>query len=160
MPPTTVNEAALAEFRAAVETDFREGQRLYELALNEPSNQEARNAALAYTADGVRTAYDTYFTQLAELNRHTIPSEKIAPALVITGGPEPGDDPATEATLVYCEVTSSILVDDRSDGTYVVVDDSYSTKTWEADLVWNGEVWQLSELTPLSRERGVADCPE
>ena len=160
-PPATTQpdvDALLAEFRASVEADWREGERLFDLALTDPTDQSALNSAYAYMTDAVLSGRQAFVDRLVERGRRLIASETTPSSLTIVEGPDPVDDLTFEATMVYCFLDSSVVLELQDDGSETVINDDVLTERWSALLRFTGERWQIASLELLEQSDGVVPC--
>ncbi len=130
------------------------------VAAGDPTNQEAVDAALAYTTDAAQNGIGVYLEDLANKHQYGIPNSEIPNQLVITDGPNEVDGYPDVATMTYCEIDAAIILENKPDGTYTVINDDYGRRYWDAIFWWNGEVWQLASLELTDEALGVTSCDD
>ncbi len=154
----TAGQRAEAEFRAAVENDWRQGRWLYLTAQADPTNQQAVDAALSYTTRAVRDRHGPYFESLATTGQYGIPNSLVPDQLVITDGPHQVDGQPDVATLSYCRINSTIMMEHQPDGADIIINDDIIRQDWNAAFWWNGEIWQLGSLELTDQTLGATSC--
>ena len=78
--------------------------------------------------------------------------------MTILVGPDPVDDLTVEATMTYCIVDATVVLETQADGSETIINDAVVTEWWDAMLRYDGERWQLSSLELLDKQDGVVPC--
>ncbi len=154
----TASEQADAEFRAAVENDWRKGRWLYDIALTDPTNPETASSALDYTAGVVNEKYAEYLDLLATSNQYGISNSEIPHKFTITDGPYQVDGQPDQATMTYCEIDATVILQRQSDGSTTVANNNIVRRYWSAHLRFDGSVWQVFSLEMTKQDSGITSC--
>lgn len=148
----------IAEFRQSVEADWREGTARWLAAVAQPTDAGLVLAALEYAADSVEAGRQRTLDGLIEAGRRGIQNESTPPSFEILVGPDPVDGLTVEASLSYCAIDSTVVLERQPDGTESVVNDDVVTEWWDAILRWNGEIWQVASLVLTDKQNGIVPC--